>query len=120
MDGAKAYPVTEGAYATGLATTIDLRALIYEQDTARVYTSLFSDYVAGTSYKTLWTGWNAANPSLQNSRVLSDYGIGLTASWGSFSGQAYWSRKFAASEQSVISSTAANGRVWLSGSWSWR
>jgi hemolysin activation/secretion protein len=120
VDGARAYPVNEGAFSSGALASADLRATLVEQDKTRVYASLFTDYVVGQTYKNTWSGWNAANPSLQNTRHLYSYGVGLAARYGSFSGQVSYARKFSGSAQSIISPSAANGRVWLSASWEWR
>jgi hemolysin activation/secretion protein len=120
IDGARAYPVNEGAFSSGVLISADVRATLFEEDKTRIYASVFSDYVAGQTYKTTWAGWNDANPSLQNARQLYNYGLGLAARYGSFSGQVSYARKFSGSAQSIISPSAANGRVWLSASWEWR
>jgi hemolysin activation/secretion protein len=120
VDAAKAYPVNEGAYSSGFVATADLRATVYEDEGARLYASIFSDYLVGQTYKNTWSGWNYSNPSLQNTRHLYDYGLGISIQYSGFLGQFSYARKFSQSEQSIVSPTAANGRFWLTGSWSWR
>jgi hemolysin activation/secretion protein len=114
--GLRAYPVDEGEFDDGFISTVALQRDYALDSGVKISPSVFIDYAHGNSYRNVWANWNSANPSLQNTLTLADYGIGISATYRKFSTSLTLAHSMPSSPVSVTEPNSSTQLFWA-GQW---
>ncbi len=121
--GMRAYPVGEASGDDGLLGNVELRKDLpgAVPVIGHIQVRAFYDYGWIRLHKAAWTGWNAGDPGLDNSYVLSDAGAGINIGMaGKYLFKAFWAAKIGSNPGESAQGFDSDGqklssRLWFQG-----